>query len=700
MKFAFKVACIFSFSLWLPVFGYSQNADFELDYLKATNKAVCYASYINVNTHIPPPTLDLKSNRQAKTNSATFIVEYVDFPPQAEQAFQMAVDIWASLIESPVNIRIKAFWEPLGTGVLGSASPGRYFRNFDGAQKRNLWYPVALGEKMAGHDLNSTSSADIEASFNSDYTSWYFGTDGVTPSGMFDFLTIVLHEIGHGLGITHAYTVVGSNGTISSIFDNNPVVYESFIENNQASKLVTNYTSPSPELKEQIIGSNLFFSGPNVLAQNLNEKAKIYAPANYSPGSSIAHLDETTYPPGNPNSLMSPQIGFAESIHNPGPIAMGILKDIGWSGTYIHHEKVRNTEDVSSPVPIVVAINSESTFNESSLKLYHRAEGQEFTSLEMTGTGVMDEFSASIPSTGVPTNYDYYIRAFNNFGEEITNPGKVYNQGQLITQGFFKFETGPDTESPLILHQAKPFVLAGDTELVIEANISDNIALQKAEVEYYINEAPQGLFNMTLINAEDSLYAVTVPYPGPLSIDDKVKYRVIATDNSVGQNVSNFPTTGFIELNTEGFSPTQDFYVNDFNDAKSSNDFFGDDLFSIYTESGFENGAIHTSHPYPNGIGSELQSEFVYKLKVPIRLKEGQASLKFDEIVLVEPGDGSAFGSSNFFDYVALEGSKDGGVTWRLLANGYDSSDKPEWLTHFESAKDSENPSNSIAIGN
>lgn len=699
MQFTFKVACILSISLWCPVFGYSQNTDHELDYLKATNKTVCYASFINENTHISPPAQYLKSNRQAKTNSSTFEVEYVNFPPEAQEAFQIAVDIWASILESPVTIHIKAFWEPLGTGVLGAASPGDYFRNFDGAQKRNLWYPVALGEKMAGHDLNSTSNADIEASFNSDYSSWYFGTDGATPSGKFDFLTIVLHEIGHGLGITHAYTVVGSNGTISSFFKNSPVVYESFIENNASEKLVTSFASPSPELREQLIGSNLFFKGPNVSAENGNQNAKIYAPANYSSGSSIAHLDESTYPAGDLNSLMSPQIGFAESIHNPGPIAIGILNDIGWSGIYIHHDKINNTEDLNNPFPIVATISGEVEYDDNSVKLYHRIEGQEFVSLNMLATGTANEFKTDIPATGIPSKYEYYIGVLNNFGEEVTNQGKIYDQGQPITQGFFKFETGPDTESPVIQHQQKPFVLAGDIEFLIEANIRDNIALQKAEVEYFINGTPQGLFNMTLIDTEDSLYAITLSYPGPLSLDDKVKYRIIATDNSVAQNVSNFPTSGFIELNAEGFSPTQDFYVNNFNDPGSNNDFFGDGLFSIITESGFENGAIHTSHPYPNGIGSELESEFVYQLKVPIRLKEGQASLKFDEIVLVEPGDGVAFGSVNFFDYVVVEGSKDGGVSWFPLADGYDSSDKPEWLSHFESLKDSETPANSAAIG-
>ncbi len=40
-----------------------------------------------------------------------------------------------------------------------------------------------------------------------------------------------------------------------------------------------------------------------------------------------------TYPAGNPNSLMTPAIGTAESIHAPGAITLGIFTDIGWGFT-------------------------------------------------------------------------------------------------------------------------------------------------------------------------------------------------------------------------------------------------------------------------------------------------------------------------------------------------------------------------------
>ena len=49
---------------------------------------------------------------------------------------------------------------------------------------------------------------DIITSFNSHAAvDWYFGTDGNTPSRRRDFVSVVLHEIGHGLGFISFATV-------------------------------------------------------------------------------------------------------------------------------------------------------------------------------------------------------------------------------------------------------------------------------------------------------------------------------------------------------------------------------------------------------------------------------------------------------------------------------------------------------------
>jgi len=58
--------------------------------------------------------------------------------------------------------------------------------------------------------------------------------------------------------------------------------------------------------------------------------------------------------------------------------------------------------------------------------------------------------------------------------------------------------------------------------------------------------------------------------------------------------------------------------------------------------------------------------------------------MSFDEIVLVEPGEaGTKFGDEEFWDYVIVEGSKDGGQNWKPLIDGYDSNSQLSWFNLF-----------------
>ena len=57
----------------------------------------------------------------------------------------------------------------------------------------------------------------------------------------------------------------------------------------------------------------------------------LWAPEEYDVGSSIAHLDYDAYPPGTPNELMNPFMGKEMSIHEPGPILLAMLSDMGWT---------------------------------------------------------------------------------------------------------------------------------------------------------------------------------------------------------------------------------------------------------------------------------------------------------------------------------------------------------------------------------
>jgi len=267
-------------------------------------------------------------------------------------AFQHAANIWAAQISSPVPIEVYAQMNPLGgtgTGaVLGFAGATRIHANFSGAPLLNTWYPTPLANKLHGADLTigtpgnpTTPSEDIDAQFNSDVDGntvlhtihWYYGFDGnppTHPDPFFgtvqdeDFVSVVLHELGHGLGFSAEVVtdpsgvrgvpgskLGGIDGTFMRNVEHHGAVPSMFPAMTDAQRIAA-YTSVNA----------LHFTGASTVAAR-GGHAELYAPATVAPGSTLSHFDETTLP----LELMSP---FASGPqHNVG-LAAKVLQDIGW----------------------------------------------------------------------------------------------------------------------------------------------------------------------------------------------------------------------------------------------------------------------------------------------------------------------------------------------------------------------------------
>src|SRR5262245_102326 len=136
---------------------------------------------------------------------------------QRLNVFQAAADIWGANLDSNVVISVTASFDPLGANVLGQAGATSAFRDFPGAGFANTWYFSALADKLVGVDLNP-GGADIAAQFSSDFP-FYLGLDN-NHGALNDLLTVVLHELGHGLN--YANLVNDSTGAFNQ---NRPDVY-------------------------------------------------------------------------------------------------------------------------------------------------------------------------------------------------------------------------------------------------------------------------------------------------------------------------------------------------------------------------------------------------------------------------------------------------------------------------------------------
>ncbi len=251
--------------------------------------------------------------------SSTFVVTYHGFPTAARASFQRAVDLWSKLVSSSVPIRIDATWKSMEPLVLGGAGPADFYRG----GTRWAWQPIAMANAAAKRDLSP--EPDIIAEFNKDGGPWYFGTDGNTPANQMDFTTVVLHEIGHGLGLVDSTEVSGGRGSFG-YGTGYPFEYDAWVADS-AGGTILDYGSGTTALAAMLRSNKVYWGGSAVDSAH---RTKLYAPSTFRPGSSISHLDEATYPTGNANSLMTPYLDDGESIYDPGDLVLMMVRDMGW----------------------------------------------------------------------------------------------------------------------------------------------------------------------------------------------------------------------------------------------------------------------------------------------------------------------------------------------------------------------------------
>lgn len=280
---------------------------------------------------VPPPREALSSDNQRGAKCANIQVDYIGFAgnPDAMAAFQYAVDVWESLIVSPVTITVEANFVGLGPGVLGSAFSPWILRDFPGAVP-GTFYGKALANKIFGEET-IPGEYDIICNFSSNFA-WYYGRDGKAPPGTYDFVTVVMHEIGHGLGFFGSAQAAGDLGVYGFSTPAFATIYDNFVEDK---KKVTPFDIEDPgiistELGPYFQSDNLFVNGEGAKKGNWYKLPKLYTPSIWRGGSSYSHWDESTYPNGTQHSMMTPFLNFQEAIHNPGAATLGMFADHGW----------------------------------------------------------------------------------------------------------------------------------------------------------------------------------------------------------------------------------------------------------------------------------------------------------------------------------------------------------------------------------
>jgi hypothetical protein len=248
-----------------------------------------------------------------------------------QSAFDRAVAVWSHVVASSVPITVDACFTALPEGQLGGAGP-MGFQTFGG-----VYFPDALANSLTGHDAQP-SDPDIVAQFSNDSSLYYFGDDptgiaAACPSGCYDFESVVLHELGHGLGFVGSVDKISAGhaayGYDPLNGDDQPFIFDLFTETSAGTQ-VLDYPNESNALYNAVTSNVVYWDGPEGASADRGREPRLYSPPDWLEGSSYSHLSDLSYPQGDADNLMTPFAEANDVTRDPGEVMLGMFRDMGW----------------------------------------------------------------------------------------------------------------------------------------------------------------------------------------------------------------------------------------------------------------------------------------------------------------------------------------------------------------------------------
>jgi hypothetical protein len=327
-----------------------------------------------------------------------------------ETATLHALDIWSEVLAGIVPVDINIMSTNMGAGVIGgSYRQPNYFN-----PETQTWYCSALGNQMAGYNV-VPSQRDIRLEMNSQFN-FYYGITGNPGGSQIDWITVMLHEVCHGLGF---YPLVGTTGAYAyttpsggSTSTNYPGIYDRQLFQGLTGPCLTELTQTE---RAALVKSNNLYSGApgsNLLEANSGVRIQMYAPSSWAGGSSVSHWNtNVTF-----STFMKHSIAYGFKLHTIGTRKIGMMLDLGWTQPsndpfipVINIIEVPTTAFVGAPLILEGRVVPDNANNHTIIWSVNSAENTgatiNGTTLNTTGVGSAIVTATIIDGTAVGTNY-------------------------------------------------------------------------------------------------------------------------------------------------------------------------------------------------------------------------------------------------------------------------------------------------------
>ena len=345
------------------------------------------------------------ANIEKKSN---FIVNYNTVPTVARAAVQAAIDVWSENFSSTVPVTVNVSWGRASSyGILAAASAKSNFANFPNAPDKTLYYAAALANALAGNDLD-LNNPELEITISSN-APWYYGVDGKCPPKSFDLVSVILHEMGHGLGFISGsyYDEYSGYGRVDL-----PTPFDAYAQLTDGRRLAD---MPSPSIETgKALTSPLYWSGENGIKANNGIKPPLYTPSIYEPGSSVSHLDERTFSQAGVNSVMTPNLDSGEVFHLPGSLLLAMFDDMRLKPpagvAYGTPQPPQNVKALVSDKSAIIQFDPPINFRSAQISSY------EVKNVQTGNSVIVNESPAIITGLNNGSKYTFTVSATNLLG--------------------------------------------------------------------------------------------------------------------------------------------------------------------------------------------------------------------------------------------------------------------------------------------